>query len=115
VGGDLIEHTPEARRMTTYGRHFVELAARLGPQDSKKAAQDFHSNRSPARTNIAVLIPDRSSLRKRVRPLAICRPSLKKDAAAHNLIRTGDAEFRLSVVVIWYRAPGGRVGGLIRY
>ena len=64
--------------MTTYGRHFVELAARLGPQDSKKAAQDFHSNRSPARTNIALLIPDRSPLRKRVRPLAILPPILKK-------------------------------------
>jgi hypothetical protein len=26
VGGELIEHIPEARRMSTYGRHFVELA-----------------------------------------------------------------------------------------
>ncbi|MFL6799151.1 MAG: amidase [Xanthobacteraceae bacterium] len=40
IGGELVELAPDADKLTTYGRRFVELARSMGPKQAKEAAQE---------------------------------------------------------------------------
>jgi Asp-tRNA(Asn)/Glu-tRNA(Gln) amidotransferase A subunit family amidase len=40
LGADLLEVTPERDRLTTYGRRFLDLAANMGPEQAKQAAEE---------------------------------------------------------------------------